>query len=139
MVWTIAPDHAFLYLFPRDCPRILIWPKAHSSVVDQDIWLQGARRVAFVETRWMSRIRRATLYRYTLRDDAFRPLDDVGMYVADKAVRPTHMRVISGLPAALARADVALQPLPTLARLKRVWQTSLHASGIRLKNARDWH
>ncbi|MDX8351234.1 DUF6886 family protein [Cognatiyoonia sp. IB215182] len=139
LVWAIAPDHAFLYLFPRECPRILMWRTKQSRTVDQRIWLQGARQVAFVEKRWMPQITRGRLYQYGFRGTAFRSLDDIGMYVADTPIQPSYMRVINNLPIALSSAGVTLRALPTLAPLKSAWDTSLHVSGIRLRNARDWN
>jgi hypothetical protein len=28
-VWAIDADHAPLYWFPRDCPRVSVWPRGH--------------------------------------------------------------------------------------------------------------
>ena len=38
----------------------------------------------------------------------------------------------------LAAQGVELRAMESLLPLKDVWSTSLHASGIRLRNARDW-
>jgi hypothetical protein len=48
------------------------------------------------------------------------------------------MNVIADLPAALAIHDVELRPEDDLVRFRRLWETSLHVSGIRLRNAAGW-
>jgi len=40
--------------------------------------------------------------------------------------------------AELQANDVELRVLPLLTPLRDVWNSTLHASGIRLRNARDW-
>ena len=36
LVWAIDEPHQPMYLFPRDCPRILLWPRETSSAGDTD-------------------------------------------------------------------------------------------------------
>jgi hypothetical protein len=45
---------------------------------------------------------------------------------------------VGDLLSALQAADVDLHVLPDLLPLKGVWDSSLHASGIRLRNAAGW-
>ncbi|MEO0930898.1 MAG: DUF6886 family protein [Pseudomonadota bacterium] len=139
VVWAIEPKYAFLYLFPRDCPRILVWATAQSRAVDRHRWLQGAARVAFVEQRWLTRITHCKLYRYAFRITYFQSLDDAGMHISDASVRPRCVMPVNDLPHALRREGVVLRALPSLVPLKPIWNTSLHASGIRLRNAVDWN
>ncbi len=40
---------------------------------------------------------------------------------------------------ALEAANVELRLLPSLEPLRDVWETSLHASGVRLRNAQGWN
>ncbi|MFB2603077.1 DUF6886 family protein, partial [Rhizobium phaseoli] len=35
LVWAIDGDHDFMYLFPRDCPRILIWAKPETPETER--------------------------------------------------------------------------------------------------------
>lgn len=35
LVWAIDDWHAPMYLFPRDCPRILIWPLPETTEEDR--------------------------------------------------------------------------------------------------------
>ena len=53
--------------------------------------------------------------------------------MADSAVEP-----VGDLFEALRAASVELRLLERLTPLRGVWDTTLHASGIRLRNARDW-
>jgi hypothetical protein len=35
LVWAIDAWHQPMYLFPRDCPRILYWPLATTNAADR--------------------------------------------------------------------------------------------------------
>jgi hypothetical protein len=60
------------------------------------------------------------------------------MWVAGAPVAPLAMQTLSDLPAALRDQGVELRIMESLAPLRGVWDTSLHASGVRLRNARGW-
>ena len=47
-------------------------------------------------------------------------------------------RLFSTVAGALAACGVELRFMPVLTPLRDVWSTSLHASGIRLRNAKGW-
>lgn len=135
LVWAIRPSHAFLYHFPRDCPRIVIWATDKSTDADKQHWLGHDQRVAYVEESWMDRIASASIYRYQLPDAGFRDLEDVGMSVASHTVIPKKIDHLTDLPARLTALGVALRAVPSLQPIKMVWDSSLHASGIRLRHA----
>ncbi len=137
LVWAIEAAFSFLYLFPRDCPRILIWATEASLPEDTAAWLGSEKRVAFIEECWLDRLRAATIHRYTLPPDGFVSLDDVGMHVNRAAVTPSSIERLTNLPALLAQNQVTLRPVPSLALIKPVWNSSLHTSGIRLRNAQN--
>jgi hypothetical protein len=140
LVWAIDEAHEHLYLFPRECPRILVWAKPTSLEADRLRWLgdTAARAVAFVERDWLERLSRAVVYRYETPVEGFEDLGDVGMWVSRLPVRPLRVEALDDLPAQLARRGVELRVLDSLLPLKPVWQSSLHASGIRLRNAAGW-
>jgi hypothetical protein len=94
--------------------------------------------VAHIEWAWFERLATARLYRYRMPADSFADLNDAGMWVSRSVVQPDGMDVIDDLPAALAAANVELRVMPSLLSLRGVWETTLHASGIRLRNARGW-
>lgn len=141
LVWAIDEAHQGMYLFPRDCPRILAWPTERTSAHDRHLLFDGsaARRVAFIEARWSETLRGAELFRYELPSAAFESLEDAGMWVSKAAVSPNGVDRIDNLPSALHAADVELREVESLASLKTLWRTSLHVSGIRLRNAESWN
>jgi hypothetical protein len=140
LVWAIDEAHDILYLFPRECPRILIWPIARTTAEDRAQWFGDGRRraIAFIEERWAPRLRTATLHRYELPAVSFEDLGDAGMWVSRSAVRPIRCEALRWLPHALETRNVELRALPTLTPLRDIWSTTLHASGIRLRNSEGW-
>jgi hypothetical protein len=140
LVWAIDERHEAMYLFPRDCPRVLVWPTSASSADDIRVWWAGrtCRMIAHIEWRWLERLRTARLYRYELPFDPFMTINDAGMWVSRASVTPLCVDVIDDVPGALRSADVELRIMERLAPLRPLWSTSLHVSGIRLRNAIDW-
>ena len=133
LVWAIEASHQQMYLFPRDCPRALLWPVATTTDEDRAAWF------AHVEYAWLERIRTTTLYRYTLPAATFHDLDDAGMWVSRETVAPERVEVVDDLLGALRDDGVELRVLDRLTPLRGVWErTTLHWSGIRLRNAQDW-
>lgn len=90
--------------------------------------------IAYIEWRWFTRLAGAVLYRYALPSEKFECLNDAGMCVSRSVIRPTEVREISDIAASLVEADVELRIIPALEPLKRLWNTSFHVSGIRLRN-----
>ncbi len=139
LVWAIEDDWQAMYLFPRDCPRILLRATPATTAEDRDRYLPaGARWAVHVETAWLERLAAAAIHRYELPPPLFESLDDAGMWVAREAVEPLALETLTDLPAALAAQGAAVIAMDSLAPLRDVWSTSLHASGIRLRNALGW-
>jgi hypothetical protein len=140
LVWAIDEWHAPAYLFPRDCPRILWWPLPGTTPSDLDRYWERreCRMVANLEWAWFARLRTTTLYRYTFDAATFTDIEDHGVHVSREAVRPSSVAPIPDLLDALNDARVELRLLPSLTPLRHVWDTTLHVSGIRLKNAAGW-
>lgn len=140
LVWAIEETRQAMYLFPRDCPRILLWPKPETTREDLDLWWGGrtCTAIAHIEWAWFERLRTTPIHRYELPAAPFEDLDDAGMWVARTPVKPLRVDTLPDLPAALAALDVELRIMDSLVPLKGVWDTSLHASGVRLRNARGW-
>jgi hypothetical protein len=141
LVWAIDEARQPMYLFPRDCPRILLWPLPHSSAADTERWWAGsrARMLAYVEEAWAERLGATALHRFELPADGFQCLDDAGMWVSRRPVRPLARVTLRDLPAQLAACDVELRVVESLTPLRDVWASSLHASGLRLGNAAGWN
>jgi len=138
LVWAIDEVHQPLYLFPRDCPRILIWATATTTPTDRARWLGEAPMVAFIEHSWAGPLERAAIWRYRLPEATFEDLADAGMWVSRTAVEPMDAEYLTDLPRELGKSGVRVTPLPTLAPLRQLWDASLHVSGVRLRNARSW-
>ena len=138
LVWAIDEPHEPLYLFPRECPRILIWSTAETTAEDRARWIGGARTVAFVEERSFRAFTSGVVFRYEMPDAPFESLNDAGMWVSRDAVTPISVETLTDLPKELAARDVELRVFESLIPLKALWQTSLHASGIRLRNVAGW-
>lgn len=140
LVWAIDAAHQALYLFPRDCPRILAWARPGSTDADIDRWMGPGRpaMVAFVEWAWFERLKTGAVHRYALPAERFEALQDAGMWISREAVTPQAMETLEDLPATLAELGVELRLMESLLPLKDLWTTSLHASGIRMRNAQGW-
>lgn len=138
LVWAIAESHDFLYLFPRECPRILAWARPGTDEREWSHWLGAARAVAYIEAGWLERMRAAELTRYEFPPGGFEDLDDAGMWVSRQPVEVIDRLQFSDLPDRLQERGVRLEVMESLAPLRGLWDTSLQVSGIRLRNARDW-
>jgi hypothetical protein len=97
-----------------------------------------ARAVACIETTWLGRLRATVLYRYELPPATFIDLNDAGMWVSPEAVRPLDVAMLTDLPGALAAVNVELRAIDDLSTLRPVWDSTLLANGIRLRNAKTW-
>jgi hypothetical protein len=140
LVWAIDEWHSPCYLFPRDCPRILWWPLPRTTPADRERYIPaaGTRVVACIERAWLERLNNTTLYRYQFPGDHFTPLEDHGVHVSRETVRPAAVDRVPALPEALHQANVELRVMPDLTPLRGMWDTTLHVSGIRLRNATGW-
>ncbi len=75
---------------------------------------------------------------YVFDGTDFEDLGDAGMHASRSAVVPLAVEPVGDLLEALRGAAVELRLLERLTPLRGVWETSLHASGIRLRNAVGW-
>ncbi len=115
-VWTIDEEHAPLYWFPRDCPRVTAWPRAAAArSAFEAAFTTTARRVHAIEAGWLARVRRVELFRYTFAAGDFAPwADATGQWVADHAVVPVAVEPVGDLLAAHAAAAIELRVVPSL-------------------------
>lgn len=138
LVWAIDAAHAFMYLFPRECPRLLAWARPHSDPADIARWLGAARVIAYVESTWLAPIQQASLARYELASSHFEDLDDAGMWVSRRPASIIDTSIIRDLPAAIAETGMELRVVEGLASCRALMDSSLHVSGIRLRNSPSW-
>jgi hypothetical protein len=140
LVWAIDEPHSFLYLFPRNCPRILLWVTARTTADDRLNWIgkTDARVVAYIESQWEDRLETAKVFRYELPSNSFEDLGEIGMWVSRSEVEPVEVHCLADLRASLENANVELRVVESLTWLRPTWESTLHASGIRLRNAIGW-
>jgi hypothetical protein len=140
LVWAIDELRQPMYLFPRDCPRILLWAQDKTTEEDRVRWFgnRSCRMLAYIEKAWQERVVHGFIYRYEFADAHFEDLGDAGMWVSRQPVWPIGVSRIDGLHAELEAQGVDLIAMESLLSLKDVWDTSLHASGLRLRNASGW-
>lgn len=138
LVWAIEDTYDFLYHFPRDCPRILVWATASTDAGDRSRWLGTHRAAAYVEREWMPAVTSAVLHRYEMPVTPFEDLCDAGMWVSRTPVIPLNQASICCPSADLGARGVDLRIVESLAPLRGLWSTSLHVSGIRLRNSSHW-
>lgn len=144
LVWAIDEWHSPLYFFPRDCPRIVMWPTPDTTAEDRQRHWAGrdCRMIAHIEWEWLERLRTAALYRYVLHTAPFEELRGPGMspgtWVSREPVKPLAVEPVGPLLDALRAADVELRLMPSLVPLRNAWDTTLHVSGVRLRNAKSW-
>jgi len=138
LVWAIEERRDVMYLFPRDCPRILIWATEQTTNADKAKWLGGFRGAAYIERERFADLATATIYRYDLPTASFEDLHDAGMWVSRDTVKPLRCDALFDLPSAFAPRGVDLRVVDSLLPLKLLWETTLHTSGIRLRNATGW-
>jgi len=135
LVWAVDDDHQPLYLFPRDCPRVLVWAIPTTTAEDRAHWLGEAAFVAFIEETWRDRFQDGAIWRYRLPKTTFKNLGDAGMWVSRRAVKALDAERLTDLPGELSSRNVTVHAVPSLSPLRELWRTSLHVSGVRLRNA----
>jgi hypothetical protein len=143
VVWAIDAAHLHNYLLPRDCPRVTFYAR-HDRVgvtTDTEPLLAGttASRVIAVESGWIDRIRRTSLFCYELPADGFTCIDaNAGYFVSRDSVTPTYVRRIDDPLAELAHHDVELRVMPSLWKLHDavIASPNVSYSIIRMRNAR---
>lgn len=139
LVWAIDHDHAPLYFFPRNCPRVAFWKRPDSAAEDIERFFlhSRARMVITIEGAWAERIQRADLYVYEFPPDGFLCIDEgAGYFGSERTVEPCAVRPVGDLIAMLVHANVELRITPSLYPLHdAVSQSTLQYSMIRMRNA----
>jgi hypothetical protein len=137
-VWAIDDAYAWLYWFPRDCPRACFWAVGSTTDDDVERWLDGDadRRVAVIESGWLERVRATALYAYRMPREPFDVVEDDRFYIASTTVDALERVEVGDLLARHAEAGIELRIAPSLYPLwDRVIETTLDFSAIRLRNA----
>lgn len=137
-VWAIDELHQALYWFPRDCPRVAVWPRtADERPQFEATFCTTAPRVHAMEAGWLQRLRECELFRYELPAAPFVPWEKAsGQWVADCDVEPLSVEPVGDLLALHAAAGVELRIVPSLwPMVDRVQSDEWDFSIVRLSNA----
>jgi len=140
LVWAIDEYHAPVYFFPRQCPRIVLWALEKSTRADIDRWMggPGCRMAAFIEKEWLPTLESCRLYRYSFDPAGFKDSGDHGTHVNPETVRPASVEPVGPLTHALEGAGIRLNIVDSLRVFGNSINSSLHFSGIRLRNSETW-
>lgn len=139
MVWAIDDEHAPLYWFPRDCPRVTFWrgPDPLTPAGEHLLAHTGARRVHAIEGEWLGRLRAVTLFAYRFDAAPFDRWPEAdGHFVARTEVTPLAVEPVGDLLARHAAAGIELRITPSLWPLRdAVVESGLRFSTVRMGNA----
>lgn len=137
-VWAIDREHAPLYWFPRDCPRVTMWPRrAEDAAVFQERLATVAMRVHAIETAWLDRMRNAVIYRYEFDPSGFTPWDDAdGQWISKDEVEPVSVTPVGDVLEAHVDAEIELRIVPSLWPLHDIARSGeFDFSLVRMHNA----
>ena len=137
-VWAIDRKHAPLYWFPRDCPRIAVYPFHEGQRAEFEArFTTSALRIHAIESEWLERMRSVKIYRYELDSAAFSPWEEAnGQWISATEVMPSSVTPIGDLLAAHAAAGIELRLVPSLWPLHDVVRESgFDFSIVRMHNA----
>lgn len=137
-VWAIDGEHAPLYWFPRDCPRISVWAyDDRQRAVLRELFATEAIRICAAESDRLELVRSARIYRYTFDASSFAPWAEAdGQYVSADVVHPIDVEPIDDLLALHAAAGVELRFTPRLGPLMdRMLASGLPFSFVRIRDA----
>ena len=139
LVWAIDEEHAPLYWFPRDCPRVTFWagPDADPEVASRFLGQTAAKRVHAIECAWLDRMRRTQLYAYRFASALFEPFEEAdGHWVSHQEVVPLAVEAVGDLLIRHVEANIELRITPSLWPLHDcILSTGLHFSIVRMRNA----
>ncbi len=138
-VWAVDAAHSPLYWFPRRCPRASVWARddEEQALLTKLFGTEGSR-ICAAEIGWLTRVRRAHLYRYSFDVAQFELWEEAdGQYVTTEPVRPNDVERIDDLLAAHASAELELRFTPRLgALIDQILASGLPYGLVRIRDAR---
>ncbi len=137
-VWAIDAQHAPLYWFPRDCPRVTAWPRNQSEQAHFEAAFQTtAHRVHGIEHGWLNRMRTVQLFRYSFDAAPFQQWADAsGQWISTESIVPRSVAPVGSLLDLHVQAAIELRICPSLWPLHDMaisdrWEFSI----VRMRNA----
>jgi hypothetical protein len=149
LVYAIDAWHAPLYFFPRDCPRIALWPVPETKNAEGEHFANetSARMLIYIEAQFELDWRQRDLYRYEMNpEDGFIDTGDIGVWISRQPVLPIAQTRIFDLPAEAHQDNVEVRVVNSLVEMAnklhdfehRRFLTSLHVSMIRTSLLPNW-
>ena len=116
LVWAIDAEHAPLYWFPRDCPRVTAWPRNLDEQAEfRHAFCTTASRVHAIELSWLSTLQSTVLFRYRFDRSVFRPWAEAsGQWITDITVEPIEVERFDDLIGHHVSAGIELRAAPNL-------------------------
>jgi hypothetical protein len=138
-VWALHPDKSYIYLFPRDCPRVTFYLDSTTSAEDRERFFAhtDATKVVAIENGWLDWVRETVLYRYDFAPNGFESHDEsAGYWVSRETVLPLRVEPVGDLLTALAATGAEVRVTPSLWPLyEAVVASTLGFSIVRFRNA----
>ena len=138
-VWAMDAEHAPLYWFPRNCPRISVWADDEAQLeILRNTFETDATRICACESQWVDGMRAARVYQYAFDGAHFAPWTGAaGQYISGEVVTPQSVDVLDDLIGRHAEAEVELRFTPKLGTLMdRMLASGLPFSFVRIRDAR---
>ncbi|SDE44402.1 hypothetical protein SAMN02799630_03383 [Paenibacillus sp. UNCCL117] len=139
MVWAIDEFHSPHYWFPRDCPRVCIWPDEDTkeSDIERFFGLSRTKHIVAIESGWLDRVRAGSIYRYSFKPEEFALYDrHAGYYTATHTVQPEGVERIDDLLGSLTAHGIEVRLTPSLLPLQQaILKSTVQFSMIRMRNA----
>jgi hypothetical protein len=138
-VWALDREHAPLYWFPRNCPRISVWAyDAEQRERLSERFQTDASRICAAETAWLPAVRDTQVYEYSFDAARFAPWAEAdGQYISGDVLTPDDVVLLDDVLALHAQHDVELRFTPKLGRLMdEMLESRLPFSFVRIRDAR---
>lgn len=138
-VWAIDSYHAPHYYFPRECPRVCVWPGEETTEQDDDLFfgMSNTKRMIAIESAWYERVKTGFIYKYSFKPDCFELHDsNAGYFISTQTVTPFAVERIDDLIGFILQAGIELRVTSSLMPLRtRIISSTVNFSMIRLRNA----
>lgn len=148
LVYAIDEWHSALYLFPRDCPRIGVWPVASTSSEERRAYEQsyGFGMRLLIDSSFEPNWRAGRLFRYAFSDlESFIDCHDHGVWASRNPVIWSEKLDIVDLPEALDVLGATVQVVDLADAARGLYdfdaeqpRTTLHVSMIRMSLLPGW-
>lgn len=150
-VFTIDEWHSPFYYFPRECPRIGIWPLKLTTIDDLELFgslSNNKHMLLVIDESWVEQWEKATIYCYEFdSENGFIDCHDHGCWVSKESQTPLSVTKLTDLPKLCLERNIEIKIVPNLVEYAYSWmkmpemelmETSLHISMTRMRNLPGW-